>query len=104
MLEGFYGVLQLGAVFVPMNTRLEPEDYVYILNHSESMVLYIDKTFSDAILPVKDKLMTVETIISNEQFDKDGVILYEDMLAYQQEDDFDYDHMYENDLAIFLYT
>src|SRR5690625_324315 len=104
MLEGFYGVLQLGAVFVPMNTRLEPEDYVYILNHSESMVLYIDKTFSDAILPVKDKLMTVETIISNEQFDKDGVILYEDMLASQPEDDIDYYHIDENDLATLLYT
>src|SRR5690625_6909462 len=44
MLEGFYGVLQLGAVFVPMNTRLEPEDYVYILNHSESTVLYMDES------------------------------------------------------------
>src|SRR5690625_1877147 len=104
MLEGFYGVLQLGAVFVPMNTRLEPEDYVYILNHSESMVLYIDKTFSDAILPVKDKLKTVETIISNEKFDKDEVVLYEDMLASQPEDDIDYYHIDENDLATLLYT
>ena len=104
MLEGFYGVLQLGAVFVPMNTRLEPEDYVYILNHSESTVLYMDESFREVILPVQDKLKTVETIICNEQLDKEEVVLYEAMLASQPKDDIDYYHIDENDLATLLYT
>src|SRR5690554_4553193 len=43
MLEGFYGVFQLGAVIVPLNIRLKSEDYVYILNHSESKVLFVDQ-------------------------------------------------------------
>lgn len=42
MYEGFYGLFQAGAVMVSLNTRLTPEDYLYILNHSESKVLFVD--------------------------------------------------------------
>src|SRR5699024_8022566 len=34
MYEGFYGIMQLGAIMVPLNIRLKPEEYKYILNHS----------------------------------------------------------------------
>ena len=44
MLEGFYGVFQLGAVMVSLNIRLKPEDYLFILNHSESAALVVIKT------------------------------------------------------------
>ncbi|MGG3746821.1 AMP-binding protein, partial [Heyndrickxia faecalis] len=43
MLEGFYGIFQLGAVMVPLNIRLTPEDYRFILNHSGSKVLFVDQ-------------------------------------------------------------
>ena len=39
MLEGFYGAFQLGAVTVPLNIRLKPNEYLFILNHSETKVL-----------------------------------------------------------------
>ena len=35
-LESFYAVPQLGAVLVPMNYRLTPDDFVYMVNHSGS--------------------------------------------------------------------
>ena len=35
MLEGFYGIYQTGAVMVPLNIRLKPEDYLFILNHRQ---------------------------------------------------------------------
>jgi acyl-CoA synthetase (AMP-forming)/AMP-acid ligase II len=63
MYEGFYGVFQTGAAMVSLNTRLKPEDYLYILNHSESKVLFADHELISLIEPVADKLETVETII-----------------------------------------
>ncbi len=35
-LASFYAVPQIGAVLVPVNYRLSPEEWVYILNHSGS--------------------------------------------------------------------
>ncbi|SDI74957.1 long-chain-fatty-acid--CoA ligase [Alteribacillus bidgolensis] len=63
MLEGFYGVFQLGAVMTPLNTRLKPEDYQFILNHSESKVLFVENELFPLIQPIVPKLETVETII-----------------------------------------
>ena len=38
-LEGYYAVSQIGAVLVPVNYRLIPDDLVYILNHCGVMVV-----------------------------------------------------------------
>ena len=35
-LEAFYAIPQLGAVIVPLNYRLLPADWVYMINHSGS--------------------------------------------------------------------
>src|SRR5437867_2518438 len=33
MLEAFYAVPMLGAALVPLNYRLTPQDFLYMLNH-----------------------------------------------------------------------
>ena len=38
-LESFYAVPQLGAVLVPINYRLIPDDFEYIINHSGAGVV-----------------------------------------------------------------
>src|SRR5256886_9344996 len=38
-LESFYAVPQAGAVLVPINYRLTPDDFAYIVNHSGSKVV-----------------------------------------------------------------
>src|SRR5699024_7884117 len=83
MMDCLYDVLQLGAIFVPLNTRLKAKKYEYILNHSGSTVLYMDVYFQEIILPVRDKLKTVKTIICNQPLQEDDTVVYEDMLANQ---------------------
>ena len=39
LLEAFYAVPQIGAVLVPINYRLTPNDFAYIINHSGSRVV-----------------------------------------------------------------
>src|SRR5467141_4084779 len=38
-LESFYAVPQIGAVLVPINYRLSPEEFTYIINHSGATVV-----------------------------------------------------------------
>jgi len=45
-LECYYGVPLAGGILVPLNTRLAPDDYRYILSHSEARVLLADPTMA----------------------------------------------------------
>ena len=81
MLEGFYGVFQLGAVMVPLNIRLKPEDYVFILNHSESKVLFVDQDLYSLIKPVIDRFETVKHIIVHYKDPETLETGYDDWLA-----------------------
>ena len=48
-LESFYAVPQIGAVLVPINYRLTPDDFVYIINHSGASVVCVDADYLDAV-------------------------------------------------------
>lgn len=105
MYEGFFAAFQAGAAIVPLNTRLVPEDYIYILNHSESKVLFVDHSLEDQIEPIIDRLDTVEKIIVHgRKKDKGWKKAYDSWL--QQFDDGSYlrADLDENDLATLLYT
>src|SRR5689334_19929599 len=39
MLESFYAVPQIGAILVPLNYRLTPNDFVYLINHSGARIV-----------------------------------------------------------------
>lgn len=105
MYEGFYGVGQLGAIHVPLNSRLVGEDFVYILNHSGAKVIYVDGQFLDTILEIRDQLPHLEAIISNRIPEGvSGIIKYEEFLQASNKVPFDYSHVKEDDIASLLYT
>lgn len=104
MLEGFYGVFQLGAIMVPLNIRLKPNDYLFILNHSESKVLFVDQELYHLILPVKDKLQTVEKIIVHYKDETTDETDYDLWLESQSSQPFDREPLDENDVCSLLYT
>jgi fatty-acyl-CoA synthase len=45
LLEAYYGVLEAGAVLLPLNIRLAPGELSYILNDSEATILFVEKQF-----------------------------------------------------------
>lgn len=103
MLEGFYGVFQLGAVMVPLNIRLTPDDYLYILNHSETKVLLVDEELYAQIEPIRDNLLTVQTIIVQNGV-KDGCLSYDEWINRQPNGLFERPPMNEDDICSLLYT
>jgi len=56
MLESFYAVPQIGAVLVPINYRLTPDDFVYIVTHSGATVLCVHPDHMEAVDSVRDHL------------------------------------------------
>src|SRR5436309_1306905 len=81
-LEGYYAVPQTGAVLVPINYRLTPADFDYILNHCGATVLCAHADHLDAVDGIRDRLAGVRHFVALEGA-KDGWIDYEAALAAQ---------------------
>ncbi len=62
-LESFYAVPQIGAVLVPINYRLTPEDFVYITSHSGAKILCVHPDYVEAVEGVRDQLLGVERFV-----------------------------------------
>lgn len=101
MLEGFYGVFQVGAVMTPLNTRLKPEDYRFILEHSESKVLFVDYTLYPLVKEVAHNLSNIEKVIVHGEASSEG---YEAWLSRFSSEKFDREDVEETDIASLLYT
>lgn len=104
MYEGFYGIYQLGAIMVPLNIRLKPDDYLFILNHSESKILLVDQDFYHLIVPIKEKLETVQQIIVHYKDEETSELGYDEWLAVFDDGKFNRVELDENDVASLLYT
>jgi fatty-acyl-CoA synthase len=103
LLEGFYAVPQIGAVLVPINYRLTPDDFAYIINHSGSRIVCAHADQIDAIESVRARLPGVERFIALEG-SKPGWLDYEAELLRGNEAAFERPDISEDDLITINYT
>src|ERR1700746_1002120 len=47
LLEAYFGVLEAGAVLLPLNFRLAPRELAYILNDAGVKVLFLEKELAE---------------------------------------------------------
>ncbi|MFN8574673.1 MAG: long-chain-fatty-acid--CoA ligase [Gemmatimonadaceae bacterium] len=81
-LEAYYAVPQIGAVVVPINYRLTPDDFVYLITHSGSRVVCAHADHLDQLDSVRDRLTGVEHFVALEGgTGRTGWIDYEAVLA-----------------------
>jgi len=59
----FFGTIKIGAVAVPINTMLRPNDYVYMLNDSRARALFIHAALWSQIEPILAELKYLRHII-----------------------------------------
>ena len=64
LLEGYYGVLEAGAVLLPLNIRLTPAELAYILNDSGATVLIFQEPFAPMVEGFRAGLETVKSFIA----------------------------------------
>ena len=101
-LEAFYAVPQLGAVLVPVNYRLTPDDYVYILNHCGATVVCADSDYLAAVDSVRGQLPQVRQFVALEGT-AEGWLDYEAAIAGASPD-FPRPAVDERDLLTINYT
>ena len=101
-LEGYYAVPQMGAVMVPLNYRLLPSDWVYLLNHSGSRVLCAHEAFLEQVDAVREEIRTVEHFVALTGR-RDGWRSYEDLVS-SAASRFDRPEISEDDLLAINYT
>src|SRR5437762_9675139 len=79
-LESFYAVPQIGAVLVPINYRLTPDDFVYLINHSGSKIVCAHSDYLEAIDSIRAQVPMVERYVALDA-GRDGWFDYEGLLA-----------------------
>ncbi len=107
LLEAYYGVLEAGAVLLPLNIRLAPAELAYILNDSGARILFVESQFLNMVESFRNSLNTVASFVlldSKPQADWLMDRNYEELLAAatpHRADVMDFD---ENALAELFYT
>jgi len=108
-LEIYFGVSGGGFVCHTINPRLFPEQLVYILNHAEDEVLFIDATFVPLVAAIRDKLEHLKHVVLMEATVGDagdtlpGVLSYDDLIA-GGDDDYAWPAFDENTASSLCYT
>lgn len=64
MLEAHYAVPLIGAALVSVNIRLSAREIAYIIDHSDSRVVFVDNEFSNLVKPIREELTKVKTIVN----------------------------------------
>jgi fatty-acyl-CoA synthase len=101
-LESFYAIPQLGAVLVPINYRLTPQDFAYLIEHSGSRVVCAHSDYLDALDSIRADIPGVEHFVSFEGT-RAGWLDYEQLIATTPPT-FERSEIGENDLLTINYT
>ncbi len=101
-LEAFYAVPQIGAVLVPINYRLLPDDFEYIIKHCGARIVCAHSDYIAAIEAIRDRLPAVEHFVALEG-EGDGWIDYEERIRLHSPE-FQKVDIAETDLLTINYT
>ncbi len=91
-LEIYFGVSGAGMVCHTINPRLFPEQLIYIINHAEDAVLFVDETFLPLVGKIYRSLSTVKHIVlmgNTKPKETYGlnVLLFDELLHHESEFD-----------------
>ncbi|HEM61685.1 MAG TPA: AMP-dependent synthetase, partial [Chloroflexi bacterium] len=107
LLEAYYGIVQIGAILFPLNIRLLPSDFAYILEDAGASILFVDLDLLHLIEPIRDQLASVKTFVLMSDDPApcgwDGED-YEALMASSSADRPPQPQMDENDVCELFYT
>jgi fatty-acyl-CoA synthase len=61
LLEAYYGVLEAGAVLLPLNIRLAPHELAYILNDAGAAILFLESQFAGMVDSFRASVPSIKT-------------------------------------------
>jgi long-chain acyl-CoA synthetase len=82
--ELMYAIPWIGAVMVPLNTRLAAPEIEYILGDSGATMLFIDAAMAHHLTALEGKIPAIrEAVWLDDIASPDGMLHYEDLTAYE---------------------
>ena len=107
-LELYFAIPCAGFVLHTLNLRLAPEQLVYIINHAEDRVIFVDASLLPILEPIRGELKSVRRIVVlNENASSsalDDALDYETRLAAAPEAAYPWPGLDENVAAAMCYT
>lgn len=107
LLEAYYGVLEAGAVLLPLNIRLAPSELAHILNDSGAKALFLQQEFLPLVGSFRKSVPKIENFFlldSSPQPPWLSTKSYDDLLAAATRHQSDIMQFDENSLAELFYT
>src|SRR6185312_10712812 len=107
LLEAYYGVLEAGAVLLPLNIQLTPNELAYILNDSGAKVLIFQEQFSPIVEGFRNELQSVRKFVGLDHAPSQSWAVqqrYENLIATAAPYRTDLMQVDENALAELFYT
>ena len=102
MLESMFACFKAGCGVIPINFRLHPKEFAFIINHSEAKVVIISPEFNEVIVDIRDDIPQVSYIISTSGA-QDSFLNYETVLSAES-DQFEDADVAPDDVAWLFYT
>ena len=107
LLEAYYGVLEAGAVLLPLNVRLLPAELAYIVNDAGAKILFVQQEFLGSVAAFRDQVPSIQSVCLLDAEPRVSGLSpknYEDMLAAATPCQTDIMEFDENALAELFYT
>ncbi|HEU4758938.1 MAG TPA: long-chain-fatty-acid--CoA ligase [Dehalococcoidia bacterium] len=100
--EAYYATARLGGVFVPLNYRAKQEELAYMINNSETVVLFVGERYLRLAEVIGPELTTLKhTVCIDGQHA--GVASYEELLAAHAPEEV-FTEIADEDPTIIIYT
>jgi acyl-CoA synthetase (AMP-forming)/AMP-acid ligase II len=102
MLESTFACFKAGFGAVPINFRLHPNEFAFIIDHSESKAVIVSPEFNQAIIGIRDRIPQARHLITLSG--AEGEILDYEKLIAAESDQFRDADVHPDDLAWLFYT
>jgi long-chain acyl-CoA synthetase len=101
--EACLATVRLGAIFVPLNFRIRPDEMIYLVNKAEPKVLFIGGRYTEMVQKAKSQMPSVKqfVVIGGEH---EGMQSYDKLLESGSPEDKTFAEVNDEDVAVLMFT
>jgi fatty-acyl-CoA synthase len=104
LLEGYYGVIQAGAIVMPLNVRLSPFELTNILKHAGARMLLFENDFAPLVEKLRPACPSIERFVSLNEKVPVADLTSAELLDNGRPERADIYHIDESSIAELFYT
>jgi acyl-CoA synthetase (AMP-forming)/AMP-acid ligase II len=101
-LESIFACFKAGYGAVPINFRLHPNEFAFIIDHSQARAVILSPEFNEAMIDIRDRIPQARHLITLSG--AEGELLDYEKLVSAESDHWEDAHVQPDDLAWLFYT